>query len=547
MGWCKSPPLFCTALETARDIAQEKSENTELLKPHPLENLCLPNNFECLPSIRQSDQESMIKLLEVYMDDFIGLAQAITKEELLHFTRAVLHGIHTVFPPPGEGDDPEDEPISLKKLKQGDGRWDTQKEILGWLFDGLTKCMQLPPAKVLKIRKNIFQITNKKMVRIGELEQLNGKLMHASMGIPNGRGLLSPVIVAIATKGCSRNYKDKTIRLNAATKQALKDWAMLLEVSNQHPTLCSDLVQAPADYGGYCDASRSGAGGVWFGFERQLPPIVWRVAFPEEIQQKLVSTVNPRGSISNSDLEMLGLILHWLVLEHFVDLKHTHVACWCDNTPAVAWASKLLATKAVRAARLLRILALRMASCQASPLTTMHIAGERNEMADFASRSFQTHPSSAEFLTEFHSRFPLPQNAFWIEFHFPKKLIGRVFSTLLIDTPTLGSWRRLKKQGSVTGGTGSTSFQAVSIHTFKMWMSANDSWSFKLLLSGQGKELLVEDDKCKPEACRQPCAPSQRPSNWRDMPTRCINQEQPTTLQPSPCKLKHTNTKTQHP
>jgi len=186
MGWCESPPLFCTASETARDIAQEQADNTELLEPHPLENLCLPNNFECLPSIRQSDQESMIKLLEVYMDDFIGLAQAITKEELLHFTRAVLHGIHTVFPPPGEGDDPEDEPISLKKLKQGDGRWDTQKEILGWLFDGLTKCMQLPPAKVLKIRKNIFQITNKKMVRIGELEQLNGKLMHASMGIPNG-------------------------------------------------------------------------------------------------------------------------------------------------------------------------------------------------------------------------------------------------------------------------------------------------------------------------------------------------------------------------
>jgi len=153
MGWCESPPLFCTASEMARDIAQEKLENTESLEPHPLENLCLPDNFNCLPSIYQTDHEAMIKLLEVYMDDFIGLMQAIMKEELLHFTRAVLHGIQTIFPPLGEGDDPEDEPISLKKLKEGDGHWDTQKEILGWLFNGLTKCMQLPPAKVSKIQK----------------------------------------------------------------------------------------------------------------------------------------------------------------------------------------------------------------------------------------------------------------------------------------------------------------------------------------------------------------------------------------------------------
>jgi len=67
---------------------------------------------------------------------------------------------------------------------------------------------------------------------------------------------------------------------------------------------------------------------------------MWRVAFPEDIQKQLVSFDNPHGSISNSDLEMLGLILHWLVLEHFVDLKHMHVTCWCDNTLAVAWASK---------------------------------------------------------------------------------------------------------------------------------------------------------------------------------------------------------------
>jgi len=66
-----------------------------------------------------------------------------------------------------------------------------------------------------------------------------------------------------------------------------------------------------------------------------------------------VSQDNPGGTISNLDLEMMGLLFHWLVLEKFNDLAHSHIAIWCDNTPTVAWATKLLATKAVLAAQLL--------------------------------------------------------------------------------------------------------------------------------------------------------------------------------------------------
>jgi len=84
---------------------------------------------------------------------------------------------------------------------------------------------------------------------------------------------------------------------------------------------------------------------VWL--QMPITPIVWHVEFPQEIQAKMVSYNNLKGTISNSDLEILGLILHWLVLENLPDLAHTHVACWCDNTPMVAWASKLLSTKAV--------------------------------------------------------------------------------------------------------------------------------------------------------------------------------------------------------
>ena len=47
------------------------------------------------------------------------------------------------------------------------------------------------------------------MVKLGELEKVTGKLMHANIRIPNGRGLLSLIIAMVATKSKLCNYKDK--------------------------------------------------------------------------------------------------------------------------------------------------------------------------------------------------------------------------------------------------------------------------------------------------------------------------------------------------
>jgi len=171
-------------------------------------------------------------------------------------------------------------------------------------------------------------------------------------------------------------------------------WIALLPMALKDPMLCKDVVPATTNYGSYSNASKQGAGSVWFGIKENLPPIVWWVQFPLEIQAQVVSSENPKGTISNFDLEMVGLLLQWLVLENFANLTHKHVACWCNNTPTIVWASKLLATKATRAAHLLWILALHMMQCKASPLTTLHVLGEMNKLANFASRSFYTHPEA---------------------------------------------------------------------------------------------------------------------------------------------------------
>jgi len=137
MGWCKSPPLFCTASETARDVAQDLWDSETELEPHPLKMYSIPNKLN-LPEITSVTSESMANLLEVYMDDFFGMMQVPIVEELCKFTRTILYGIHSIFPLPGPSKDATDEPISIKELKAGDGLWSTQKEILGWLFDGIS-------------------------------------------------------------------------------------------------------------------------------------------------------------------------------------------------------------------------------------------------------------------------------------------------------------------------------------------------------------------------------------------------------------------------
>jgi len=155
-------------------MAQEKLDSISSLQQHPLEQYCIPEDFE-LPKIKHIDGNTLAKLLEVYMDNFIGLAQACSKEELVHFTHAVLCGIHTIFPPPGPTDDPKDEPISIKKLKQGDGNLANTEGNPGMAIQWHYKMYAAPNRKkVIRICKTLLKVARAKVVQLGKLEKLNG-------------------------------------------------------------------------------------------------------------------------------------------------------------------------------------------------------------------------------------------------------------------------------------------------------------------------------------------------------------------------------------
>ena len=87
-------------------------------------------------------------------------------------------------------------------------------------------------------------------------------------------------------------------------------------------------------------------GGVWLP-SAQHPlhtPYVWRVPFPSSVQQALVSTNNPSGSITNLDLKLAGTIVQEVTSAAVHDLCHCTIAPLSDNTPAVARGNKASTT-----------------------------------------------------------------------------------------------------------------------------------------------------------------------------------------------------------
>ena len=85
----------------------------------------------------------------MYVDDFCYAAtQSEDGEHIPTIRRAAIHGIHAVFPPTSVTHHKDGkEPISAKKLAAGDGNFDTKKEMIGFVFDGVKCTVHLPPAK----------------------------------------------------------------------------------------------------------------------------------------------------------------------------------------------------------------------------------------------------------------------------------------------------------------------------------------------------------------------------------------------------------------
>ena len=157
-----------------------------------------------------------------------------------------------------------------------------------------------------------------------------------SLALPGSRHLFSHMQQALSMKVGGR------VSITRDIHQALEDFRWLFNDISSRPTRLAELIPLAAAAEGHHDASGMGAGGIWFpapslrpreGYKNQ--PIVWRLKWPEFIVNKLVSSDNPNGTISNSDLELAGGLLHLEALAQCFDIRERTVLSKTDNLNAL--------------------------------------------------------------------------------------------------------------------------------------------------------------------------------------------------------------------
>ena len=155
MGYIGSAPYFFMATETVADLANKSISQREQADEHSFELIAesraadnagtleaqADSIWGHIPEEQRSAEKSNV---DVYLDDFISVIQGGLRERR-QMLRHLFHQIEWGKPPNEEANTNCKDPISLKKLVQGDGKWSTWKTVLVWDLDTIYHLLHLPP------------------------------------------------------------------------------------------------------------------------------------------------------------------------------------------------------------------------------------------------------------------------------------------------------------------------------------------------------------------------------------------------------------------
>ncbi len=363
----------------------------------------LPPRDPCLPS-----QSGPAAYVDVFVDDFIKLAQG---EATRRRVRSLLfHALDSTFRPNDFYDSVHRrEPNSIKKLRKGDCSWSQIKQILGWIINTAAMTISLPPHRVERLAEILSSIpTTQKRCSVKKWHKVLGELRSMSLALPGSRHLFSQMQNALSTGTKTR------IALKRGVHQALNDFRWLHANISDRPTRIAELVPLTPQALGFHDASGSqGAGGVWFPTPELVPrkgvdpdtPLLWRLPWPQDLVDKLVSDDNPSGTITSADFELAGGLLHLDAIAHCYDIRERTIVSKTDNLNTMFWERKGSCTTDSSPAYLLRLFGIHQRHHRYIPRHDYQ-PGLSNQMADDASRLFYL--SDAAFLDYFNTTYPQP-------------------------------------------------------------------------------------------------------------------------------------------
>ena len=451
MGWKNSPPAFCTVTETIADTANQAIRSNVRPSRHRLDDMAqevkpqppppaaaaeVSHDRSALPVPTSRDPylpqvKRPLAATDVFVDDFIGLAQLSSTSRRVR--RILMHAIDNVLRPLDKRDSPfRREVISIKKLLKGDCSWHTSKVVLGWLIDTVSMTISLPAHRVERLAEILASIPeDQKRTSVKKWHKILGELRSMSLALPGARHLFSHMQLALATKIKSR------VTLSRGVHDALADFRWLLNDIKNRPTRIAELVPLLASAEGHHDASGAGAGGVWFPSEHIQPrdgyarrPVLWRLKWPQEIIDKLVSDKNPNGTISNSDLELAGGLLHLEAIAQTFDVRERTLLSKTDNLNTLFWQRKASSTTDKVPAYLLRLFGIHQ---RYHRYVARHdyLPGPSNPVADALSRDF--HLTWAELISTLSPH--LPPNTVCQLWTPTPQVVAAVFDALLKSRP----------------------------------------------------------------------------------------------------------------
>ena len=482
MGWKNSPPAFCVATETAADLANDAIQAKIDAPAHPLNHhaktldealpslptptvvpIAIPSKSthtppshstpsplptanptkqqqassslpSGVPSIRDPSLPSSstpTSYVDVFMDDFIAMAQGGSNRQRVR--NLLLHAVDQVFRP-NDFHDPTTrrEPVSLKKLRKGDVSWSTIKTILGWIINTTAMTIALPPHRQERLGEILASIpVTQKRTTVKKWHKLLGELRSMSLALPGARNVFSTMQNALVLSS------DNRIALRKGVHQALNDFRWMHHNITSRPTRIAELVPLLPSAIGFHDASGLGAGGVVYPTLDLLPreginqgqPIVYRVQWPPEVTSQLITDNNPNGTVTNSDLELAGGLLHLHATAQSYDVRERTLNNKTDNLATMFWQRKGSASTDKAPAHLLRLHGIHQ---RLHRYVARHdyMPGPSNPMADDASRLFNL--SDSNFLSHFNSTYA--QNQPYKLVTLPPQVISCVISALLRKT-----------------------------------------------------------------------------------------------------------------
>ena len=451
MGWTQSPPYFCSLTETVADLANDtlRQRPEQISEHHRLEDQAdtapapLPETSPTLPMDhnRQGYHQRPLAYIDVFVDDFLGLAQG-DRRRRARVRRALLQSFDLVFRPLEAGEGARSEPVSVKKLLKGDAAWATSKVLLGWLVDSIRGTIELPSHRWERLQTLIADYRNRRRASLKEWQKLLGELRSMTVALPGSAGLFTHMQAALVRAGSGHR-----VRLTKPVHDELDDWAWIVGTLGNRPTSIAEVVKKHPSYGGDCDAAKAGMGGVCFNLRHpEAAPVLWRAPFPSDIQARVVSFDNPTGDITNSDLELAGVIAQNDVMSQLWDVRHTTIGTRTDNSPAVGWTLRGSISRDGPVAYLLRLFALHRRAYRYT-CAIEHLPGVQNRMADDCSRLwYLTNP---QLLQYFNTHYP--QARPWRMYRLRQEMHSSLISALRSKRSSPASWLNVPKPTRKSG------------------------------------------------------------------------------------------------